>query len=326
MEYKKDLVSVIIPTYNQENFIAETLESVLQQTYTNLEIIVMDDGSTDNNPKVISEYAKKDPRIVPVLSGKNGGFSSNVNKGLKLASGEFIAKLDGDDIMMPDKIERQVSFLKQHQDYVLVCHDMEVFNSDDNAFMYRLSEKGIMAQKMEDWAFYTNWWFAKPAMYWVYSSVLARTTYLTHTFWDVRVPYKNEILHMIGNQSFEPKGKWHLMPEVLGRYRYFPESMSRKKRDPNYKLEEAYVCFAIALIKFPFYAKRIVRTRKYNLYMHILTAEDIDQKSCLNVYLKEYGLVSYLCILLMRFLLKSKVIFVLNKPIRMFYKYKYGIT
>ncbi len=90
------LISVIIPVYNSEKLLERALDSVLNQTYKDLEIIVVDDGSTDNSSKIIAKYQKKDSRIVSIRQ-KNGGQASARNAGIRLAKGEYLAFLDADD-------------------------------------------------------------------------------------------------------------------------------------------------------------------------------------------------------------------------------------
>ena len=98
---KPPLVSVVICTYNQQNFVRETLDSVLAQTYPNIEIIVGDDGSTDTTPEILREYATRFPnKIKVVLSPINTGIPSNINRAMAQHTGEFVAWLDGDDVQV----------------------------------------------------------------------------------------------------------------------------------------------------------------------------------------------------------------------------------
>jgi len=108
------MVSIIIPLYNGEQYIAQTIESALSQTYSNIEIIVVNDGSEDRGPDIVRDYP------VTVLHKENGGISSARNVGIKAAKAEFIALLDQDDLFMPHKIERQVNYLIEHPEYSLV--------------------------------------------------------------------------------------------------------------------------------------------------------------------------------------------------------------
>lgn len=104
-------VSVIIPTYNREKYIAETINSVLNQTFSDYETIVVDDGSTDNTERVIrEEFADK----VIYLSKSNGGPASSRNMGMRVAKGEYIAFLDSDDLWLPEKLEIQTRFMDAH--------------------------------------------------------------------------------------------------------------------------------------------------------------------------------------------------------------------
>src|SRR5690625_63787 len=104
-----DLVSVIIPAYNSEQWIAETLESVSSQTYSNLEVIVVDDGSSDGTAEIVENH--HDPRV-RLVKQSNAGACAARNRALAEASGGFIQFLDADDLLSPDKIERQVVLLK----------------------------------------------------------------------------------------------------------------------------------------------------------------------------------------------------------------------
>ena len=100
---KNPLVSIIVPIYNMGNLLKHSLDSILNQSYKELEIILVDDGSTDKSVEIIDEYQKKDPRIV-VIRQANAGQSVARNAGLRLARGEFISFIDGDDTVEPDFI------------------------------------------------------------------------------------------------------------------------------------------------------------------------------------------------------------------------------
>jgi glycosyltransferase involved in cell wall biosynthesis len=121
-------VSVIIPCYNYGRFLAEAVASAASQTFGDIEIIIVDDGSTDNTPQVIDSL--DDPRIrarrVP-----NGGVSAARNAGLDMARGEFIAFLDADDRWHPDKLKRQVALMEAEPDVALVFSDLRRFSEED---------------------------------------------------------------------------------------------------------------------------------------------------------------------------------------------------
>ena len=114
-------VSILLPTYNGAKYVREAIESVLNQSYQDWELIIIDDGSTDNIDEVAGGYVKKDPRITYERNKKNLGLSGNLNKGLLQASGQYIARIDQDDVWIDiDKLKKQIKFLDAHPDCVLV--------------------------------------------------------------------------------------------------------------------------------------------------------------------------------------------------------------
>ena len=102
------LVSIVMPAYNCENHVIEAINSVIAQTYQNWELFVIDDGSTDNTFQIINEIGKKDTRIKPFQNKKNMGVSATRNRGVDLASGDWIAFLDSDDMWEPSKLDKQL--------------------------------------------------------------------------------------------------------------------------------------------------------------------------------------------------------------------------
>ena len=104
------LVSVILPVFNAEEYVQEAIESILTQYYKHFELIVINDGSTDNSASIIKELSEQDPRIV-VISRPNEGLVSALNTGLNYANGEFIARMDADDKSMSDRFTKQVEYL-----------------------------------------------------------------------------------------------------------------------------------------------------------------------------------------------------------------------
>ena len=106
------LVSVIMPSWNTSNFIAESIQSVIDQTYENWELIIVDDCSTDNTDEVVAKFTDK--RIRYFKNEKNSGAALSRNRALREARGEWIAFLDSDDLWNPDKLEHQINFMNEH--------------------------------------------------------------------------------------------------------------------------------------------------------------------------------------------------------------------
>lgn len=112
-EYIEGLVSVITPVYNAEKVIGATLESIFAQTYKQIEIVLVDDCSSDNSQEVICNYMKNHPEIVYYKQPTNQGAGAARNKALELAKGQYVAFLDADDLWYPEKIEKQIKLLKE---------------------------------------------------------------------------------------------------------------------------------------------------------------------------------------------------------------------
>jgi len=131
---KNDLVSILVPTYNQEKMIPRCIESVLNQTYNTWELIIIDDASRDSTPDIVWRYAKVEKRIKLISNSENNGMHGlykNYNKALEVATGEYIAILEGDDFWHPEKLERQVAELKSNKLAVLCYSNIEVINNNN---------------------------------------------------------------------------------------------------------------------------------------------------------------------------------------------------
>lgn len=131
MNYKQGLVSVIIPSYQSREYVSYAIETCLNQTYKNLEIIIIDDGSTDGTRELVKNSYNRENIVYYYKT--NGGLSSARNAGLKLAKGEYIQFLDADDLIEPTKIEKQVNFLKSNLEiFGVYCGTKYFKNSVEN--------------------------------------------------------------------------------------------------------------------------------------------------------------------------------------------------
>lgn len=114
-------LSVVMTNYNtQPDYLKSAVESVLNQTFSDFEFIVVDDGSTDGSPNIIEEYAKSDSRIIFFKNESNMGITKSLNRGFSAAGGEYIARMDADDISLSTRFEKQIDFMNRHPD-VIVC-------------------------------------------------------------------------------------------------------------------------------------------------------------------------------------------------------------
>lgn len=126
---RNEKVSIIIPVYNVEKYLEKCIKSVINQTYKNIEIILIDDGSIDNSGKICDEYAKKDSRIT-VLHKKNSGVSSARNLGLENVTSKYLCFIDGDDFVMRDYVEHMLDLIKKEDSDISICTKM--FGNFDN--------------------------------------------------------------------------------------------------------------------------------------------------------------------------------------------------
>ncbi len=122
-------VSVVMGVYNGSQYLSESVESILNQTFKDFEFIILDDGSTDNSWEILTEYAEHDRRIKLFKNEENIGLTKSLNKGLKLAQGEYIARQDADDISLPERLEKQIKFLDEHSEVILVSANYEYIDS-----------------------------------------------------------------------------------------------------------------------------------------------------------------------------------------------------
>lgn len=130
----RHLVSIIVPAYNSDKFISETLDSVIAQTYPHWECIVIDDGSTDNTKEIVAEYCKKDPRI-SYRYQENAGPSVARNHGIAHTTGEYILPLDSDDIIADTYLEKAVNRFISHPETTLVYCKIEMFGATNGPYL-----------------------------------------------------------------------------------------------------------------------------------------------------------------------------------------------
>lgn len=153
-----NLISVIIPVYNVSGYLAQCLESVLGQTYTNLQIICVDDGSTDGSGEICDFYAKKDSRL-QVIHQKNAGAGAARNVGLSAAEGDFIGFVDSDDYIAPEMYQSLLDALIQTDSDIAACNTVEIFQNrivgnDSGGELQCFSGIELLKKTAEHWKYY----------------------------------------------------------------------------------------------------------------------------------------------------------------------------
>jgi glycosyltransferase involved in cell wall biosynthesis len=240
------LVSVVICTFNQQGFIRDTLDSVIAQTYSNIEIIVSDDGSSDATPNILREYAERYPdKVIAVLSETNTGIPANINRGMARRTGHYTAWLDGDDLMLPTKIEKQVAFLQQHPEATGCYHDAEVFDSDTGQTLGAMSvlyngSPELKQGRLKDWM--------KPRYYFVPSSIMAHSAACPPHGFDERLKHLSEGLFFI--EVFRD-GLLLALNETLVRYRRHAQNVTSSQKARDLSAEYELMVYAILDARYP---------------------------------------------------------------------------
>jgi glycosyltransferase involved in cell wall biosynthesis len=246
-------VSVIVPIYNQAPFIRETVDSALAQDYPNIELVLSDDGSTDGTTDVLAEYADRHPdRVKLVASERNTGIAGAFNRALDAHTGEYIAWLGGDDVMLPGKLSRQVSWLGARPNAIGCCHDAEVFDSATGRSYGRFTEvyngrRGVRDGGVE--------LLLDPGYMMLPSTMMVRSSAVRGLRFDSRIRVSNDWLFDI--ELFR-RGRIVGLDDVLARYRRHQRNATSQTSDA---LEDALIVLAVADARYPD-LHRLIRARR----------------------------------------------------------------
>lgn len=267
------LVSVAIITYNQKEFLIESIESVLSQTYKNIEIVIADDGSTDGTPEILKAFDQKYPHKFNLqLSPINQGITKNCNLAYLNCKGKYIAGLGGDDLMLPQKIEKQVNFMEAHPECSICYHNLDVFDSETGKTLYFHNEKFPPKEGgIEEMIKYN---FAGAC------SIMIRSEKMPPYGFDERLPIVSDWLFWIDLLS--NGGKINYIDKILGKYRVHASSITSFQNNKRILLiqDQLNAC-NIVLTRYPQYFKEI-----FQLYFIILKKYlSMDSKSYLYYFL-----------------------------------------
>lgn len=223
MELKKGLISVIMSNYNTpEEYLREAIESVLNQTYQNFEFIIVDDCSTDNSLEVIKSY--DDPRIYVIENHMNMGITKSLNRAIKFAKGEYVARMDADDICLPERFQKQVDYLKKHSDTIVCGTWVELFGDGASVYHEKYSCK-VLPEREE---LQINLLFGN------HMNIIHPTAMFNHKLLKENNITYNE--NYIFAQDYRmwvecaQKGELANVPEVLFKYRIHNKAVSSNKK------------------------------------------------------------------------------------------------
>ncbi|WP_185970153.1 glycosyltransferase [Tepidimonas alkaliphilus] len=263
--------------YNQEKFIGPALESVLNQTYDNIEVVVGDDCSSDGTWDVICEYKARFPgKIVAFRNERNLGITANSNEVLRRCRGKYVAHMGGDDLFLPEKIAKQVAAMEADERIVLCYHDIEVFQSETNeTICFKSSGSKSYPPKSGFAHAVVKHVVESGNMLMAAMSVMVRRDAIPEHGYDYRVPYASDWLMWIEVLAgSDANARVVFLPEVLARYRRHENNITNRS---NVYRADPYVTLAITEAKYPWLVpavrKAIVRMR-YSRGINYILAGD----------------------------------------------------
>ena len=241
-------ISIIVPCYNAEKYLPAMIESVLEQSYTKLELIIVNDGSTDASLAVIKRYAFNDPRIKVIDEHNSGKPSIARNKGIKAATGDILTFLDADDIYSRDRLQLIIDGFTQHTDCSIIIHDFNRVSEDGKVFSPGLIEEKWQIDKMADL-------FDKKDHYYVskkdlYLSFLNNWFFICSDSIAIKIS-DYELSELLFDESlvyFEDLNKWSEL--VVNRKIIFIDQVLASYRETPGSLMSQTVDFDIAAIAF----------------------------------------------------------------------------
>lgn len=263
---KEDLISIVVPVYNVKIYLEECINSIIVQSYKNIEIILVDDGSTDESSKMCDEFAKKDNRI-KVIHKKNGGLSDARNAGIDIAKGKYICFVDGDDYISKDYIESLYNNLKKYDVDISACGYLEEY---DNGKIINRNKKNVKLNlNREDALKYL-------CIFGYYSNSACNKLFKIELFNDIRFPYgeifeDNKTMYKI----FDKIKKLYYNSEEKYYYRQRVGSITKKNNKNVEAINSIKIIYEFIEKKYP----KLLPYAKQNIvfaYMGVYNSEIIN--------------------------------------------------
>ena len=254
-------LSVIMSVYNGEKYLSEAIDSVLDQTLTDFEFIIIDDGSRDKTVEIINKYKEKDNRIILIKNKNNLGVSKSSNKGIKNSKGEYIARMDADDISLSNRFEKQIKFLEENKEVDLVYSDIEVIGT--GKLKYRTNIDFIELKRI--------FWHHNPI---IHSTILFRKKNIDNIKYNSK--FTCTLDYEFFAQLLNKKYIFVYLPDKLVKFRLNNESLSKKKNvlQRYYSLQVRKILFKNKL--YPKY-KKIFLLGQYLKYFYLLIKNKLEK-------------------------------------------------
>lgn len=207
-------VSVLMSVQDGEQYLREAIDSILGQTFKDFEFIIINDGSTDRTAEIISSY--RDPRMRIVNNATNLGLPASLNHGLDVAAGDYIARMDADDVSLPERLSKQVSFMDAHPEIAASGTWAKDIDADGRKFSTRCLPFG---ERMK-----YEFWRPSPI---VHPSAIIRKSHLGDLRYDIRIPHAQDYDLWLALKAGHELGN---LPEFLLLYRVHPASTTSRHR------------------------------------------------------------------------------------------------
>lgn len=235
------LLSIISPVYNVESYLDRCVQSILSQSYRDIELILIDDGSTDSSAGICDEWAAKDSRVV-VVHQTNAGVSAARNAGLKIAQGDYLTFVDPDDFLAPDTYFLNMAYLQAHQEVDMLQYPYCNYINDDEALDYHRPAPALLSGAEE---IFKNWWSGSPLEYVIWNKIYKRSLWENVRFNVGHISEDTCLVPKFVNQAkavcISDKGLYFYQRDRVDSYTY--EYSFDKHLDLFYAHATIYDCF-----------------------------------------------------------------------------------
>ena len=277
---KTPLLSIITPVYNVEAYLDRCVQSILSQSYRNIELILIDDGSTDGSTGLCDKWAAKDSRVV-VVHQTNAGVSAARNAGLKIARGDYLTFVDPDDFLAPNTYFLNMAYLQAHQEVDMLQYPYCNYINDDEALDYHRPAPALLSGAEE---IFKNWWSGSPLEYVIWNKIYKRSLWENVRFNVGHISEDTCLVPKFVNQAkavcISDQGLYYYQRNRMNSYTYGEYSFD-KNIDLFYAHAAIYECFQM----FPDMVteKVLAFTR---LYRRLITAKQTEPSADINAQLK----------------------------------------
>ncbi|MBU1667540.1 glycosyltransferase [bacterium] len=216
---KNPTISVVMPVYNAENYLDEAIQSILNQTYKDFEFIIINDGSTDKSLEIIEKYKNIDIRIT-LINRENRGLIASLNEGVEKAEGKYIARMDADDISLPERFEKQIELMEKDTLDICGCHYFMI--NENNEYI----DTALVPLKHASFMNYLSITtpFAHPSV------MIRRNFIIKNNLYYGNTKYKSAEDYALWIEFWNGDAKLGNVNEFLFKYRDFGESLSKKNK------------------------------------------------------------------------------------------------